>query len=803
MFRCRGLTVFVAVSLLCGACSPGGKSAATHLRADDAGADASASSDAAAGVPDDASAGDAAAADVDSGQPVPLSAGGSIGQLWVTDAKPKSTLTLLDSSGSEVTRGVADRLGSFIFRGVAPGKGYTVRGANATTKALQVLSQSDVPKASLYTSQQLHAGLNYVTMRDGIELAMTVRLPSGKTLADGPFATIVEYSGYQVAAPGDLVSAANKAIAAGTSLDSLTDPLLPATSTVVGSLIAPMLGYAAVSVQMRGSGCSGGDFQLFDVPSTFDGYDAVEVVAAQSWVKGNKVGLAGISFSGISQLFVAGTRPPHLAAIAPMSVTDDLYTGTGFPGGIFNDGFAKSWLDERQKNALPAPEAGAQPYAIMLVQAGDVHCKNNQKLRAQTQDLKQLVADNPFRVPQLADDRAPATWADKIKVPVFLVGQFQDEKTGGHFPEMLHLLDANPNVWISLQNGVNADALEPATFSRWVEFLDLFVGARIPSIPTALSTLSVKLYKALAGGSLSEPIPATRFDAFTNVAKAQTEFKKDPRVRVLFDSGAGALGPGALQPTWELGFDAWPVTSAVATTYYTDSGGVLTTAQPVAPGENSYLSDPSKRPLRTLGVAAKDDPSAALPSYDWTKAVDGASLGFSTPPLTQDTLVVGASSLDLMLKSSAADTDLQVTLSDVRSDGQEMYVQSGWLRASHRVVDSGQSTANDPIQLHLKADATDLTGGTFEAVRVQIYAVAHAFRAGDRIRVTIQAPGGERPRWTFDTIEDGTITNTVQLGTSKLVLPIVMGVAIPTSLPACPSNRGQPCRTYAAASNGG
>jgi putative CocE/NonD family hydrolase len=226
-----------------------------------------------------------------------------------------------------------------------------------------VLSRDDATDPALY-EQPLAAGLNYVTMRDGIELAMTVRLPSGMTLEDGPFPTVIEYSGYQVAAPGDLFAAAVAAVSAGGGLASLSDPMLPATSTAVGSIIAPLLGYVAVSVQMRGSGCSGGDFQLFDVPTTFDAHDAIEVVAAQPWVKGGKVGLVGISFSGISQLFAGGTRPPHLAAITPLSVTDHIYSGTGFPGGIFNDGFAASWLNERQDNARPAPEEGAQPYAL-------------------------------------------------------------------------------------------------------------------------------------------------------------------------------------------------------------------------------------------------------------------------------------------------------------------------------------------------------------------------------------------------------------------------------------------------------
>ena len=42
-------------------------------------------------------------------------------------------------------------------------------------------------------------------VRDGVELAMTVRLPAGKKLSDGPFPTFIEYSGYQVAAPNDLL----------------------------------------------------------------------------------------------------------------------------------------------------------------------------------------------------------------------------------------------------------------------------------------------------------------------------------------------------------------------------------------------------------------------------------------------------------------------------------------------------------------------------------------------------------------------------------------------------------------------
>ena len=95
-----------------------------------------------------------------------------------------------------------------------------------------------------------------------------------------------------------------------------------------------------MSLRMRGTGCSGGAFDYFEKLQRLDGYDVIETVAAQPWVKGGKVGMVGLSYPGIAQLFVASTRPPHLAAITPMSTFDDTARGVVAPGGIFNTGFA-------------------------------------------------------------------------------------------------------------------------------------------------------------------------------------------------------------------------------------------------------------------------------------------------------------------------------------------------------------------------------------------------------------------------------------------------------------------------------
>ncbi len=164
---------------------------------------------------------------------------------------------------------------------------------------------------------------------------------------------MIEYSGYNVAGPTDPIPPLIDG-ALGSSCSNCGDAnLLPDSATDVGAVVARVAGFATVSLQMRGTGCSGGAFDLFGYPSDYDAYDAIEVVAHQPWVAHHKVGMVGISYSGLSQLPAAGTDPPGLAAIAPMSPTDDLFS-TGYPGGIYNDGFAAEWIGQRIDDAKPA-----------------------------------------------------------------------------------------------------------------------------------------------------------------------------------------------------------------------------------------------------------------------------------------------------------------------------------------------------------------------------------------------------------------------------------------------------------------
>ena len=732
------------------------------------------------------------------GGPAPFSGHGSIGQAYVVGATPGTKVALVNAEGRVVGKGTIDYLGALIIRAVRPGPGYTFRTVGhprMTTAPFRVLGVKDTPPPSFYSSQHLQVGLNYITMRDGVKLAATVRLPPGKTLADGPFPTVIEDSGYAIAAPHSLIDALF-----GLDGETLSDPLLPDTATAVGSVIAPLLGFATVSLQMRGTGCSGGAFDLFGLPTTYDGYDAVQIVSSQPWVANHKVGMVGISFSGISQMFVAGTRPPGLAAIAPMSLTDDLYS-TGFPGGLFNTGFAASWLEQRIQDAEPAPQGG-QEWAKVEIADGDQTCLANQALHAETQNLTSLLQQASHYEKSLYVPRSDSYWAKKVDVPVFVSGAFQDEQTGGQWPAILSDLSNDPHVWATIVNGTHADSLGPGTIVRWLEFLDIFVADQVPSESPLLTALAPLLYQQLASAPTG-PLPPLQYGTEPNVAAARTAFERQPRVRVLFDNGSGSAGPGAFQPSWSKDYSSWPPPGARATTL--DLGPDGTLAAHAASGQVSFRPNPAARPATDLPTG---NVWAALPPYQWAPVTGTDGLGFITAPLKHDLAVVGPASLNVWVKSTASDTDLQATISEVRPDGQEMFMNTGVLRASDRALNRQESTATHPVPTYAAQSARPLPAGRFTEVRIPILPFAYVFRAGSRIRVTITAPGGDRPVWAFGTTyqTNGKVVDTISLGgnlASALVLSVVHGLTPPDPQPACPSLRGQPCRSYVAAQNGG
>jgi predicted acyl esterase len=170
-----------------------------------------------------------------------------------------------------------------------------------------------------------------------------------------------------------------------------------------------------------------------------------------------------------------------------------------------------------------------------------------------------------------------------------------------------------------------------------------------------------------------------------------------------------------------------------------------------------------------------------------------------TPPLPADTVIVGAGALRAWIQSSTSDVDLQVSVSEVRPDDKEVFVQNGWLRASARKLDARRSTELAPSPSLRRADAAALPKGRWAPIAVPLYYQGHVYRAGSRIRITIAAPGGDQPVWSFGATVGRGATVTIARSPdmpSRVVLPVVPGVAVPAGLPPCPGLRGEPCRDF-------
>ncbi|MET0627128.1 MAG: CocE/NonD family hydrolase [Acidimicrobiia bacterium] len=688
-----------------------------------------------------------------------LTVQGGVEQVAVTGVEPEARVRLLDASGTRVGAGRADAAGAFLFRTVPPGDGYVVTVAGETSSPVRVRAVSDVPPQSLYDDQRLANGFGYVRTRDGTLLSVNVSLPG--PVSDGPYPTVVEYSGY--------------------------DPSNP-NGRPPGAAIAQLFGFATVGVNLRGTGCSGGAWDYFEPMQSLDGYDVIEAVAAQPWVAHGKVGMVGISYSGITQLFVAATRPPHLAAITPLAALDDTYD-TLYPGGIFNDGFGLSWATDRAHDAEPASSRWVQA----RIADGDATCEANQALRLQAPDVLGSIEAQQYRDHPRGDAQAPDTFVDRIDVPVFIAGSWQDEETGAHFAEMLDDFSPDVTVKATVMNGVHTDALSPELIPSWLEFLDFFVARRVPTITAAQRAVATQIVSALTGAPFT--VPPDRFDPTGDYAPQLAAYEAEPMLKVRFDVGAGAAA-GAPNAAFASTFASWPPPATSPTTWWLAPGGALAADRPSKDDDDSYHDDPAALP-RVVATEPSEERLGA-PTFDWLPLPDGDALAYDTAPLTKDTVMIGTGSVDLWLGSTARDTDLEVVISEVRPDGDETYVQSGWLRASRRALDRADSTPLLPEPTFAEDDVRPLPAGRLSLVRVPIYPFGHAFRTGSRVRITVQPPGGNKPAWAFETLpHDDAVTTRVGIGgaqASKVVLPVVDGIAVPTPLPACGTLRGQPCR---------
>jgi len=514
-------------------------------------------------------------------------------------------------------------------------------------------------------------------------------------------------------------------------------------------------GFAVLGVSIRGTSCSTGTFDAFTPQEYSDGAAAVEWAARQPWSNGH-VGMFGDSFPGIMQVGVAGLRPAHLDAIAPFQVTTDMYRDVGYPGGIANTGFGAFW------GGFDQPYSSYSSGLEQAVDTKDTGCAEAQvnDLAAEpTNNVALQALQHPF-FDAFWQQHEPGANAARIDIPVLGCFTWQDDEVGSRGSSYLSELDP-ARTWVIASNGPHG-MCEGVYSSEGVD-----TAGYVPQITSELVAFFNRFVKGVDNG-----------------------FEQDtPHIQLWHETTENSADDDV--PSWITSFKSYSSIPVRPLALYFESGGELS----LTPPKGDPAPDRYAYPGPVLGT--EDGIVFGQHNLLWKgEEPPAASLAFTTPPLTRDTEFFGSGSANIWLSSTAPDTDLQITLTEVRPDGQEVYVARGWLRASHRALDPALSTALAPYQTDTEAAARPLELGHPTYMRIQLWPFDYVFRKGSSIRLWIDAPTGETGGWSFDFIKTPAL-NSIYADAqhpSAIVLGYLPGGQAEAPPPTCGTVLNQPCR---------
>jgi uncharacterized protein len=502
-------------------------------------------------------------------------------------------------------------------------------------------------------------------------------------------------------------------------------------------------GYAVLGVNIRGTGCSTGTFDAFTSQEWRDGAAAIEWAARQPWSNGH-VGMFGDSFPGITQLGVASLRPKHLDAVAPFQVTTDLYRDVAYPGGIANTGFGAFW------GGVDQPLASYEGGVERTDENADTGCAVSQATDLTNEGFHNIAVEglqHPFD-DRFWQAREPGAGAANIDVPVFGCLTWQDDEVSSRGSSYLNTLDP-ARTWVVASNGYHG--MCEISASRITNELVAF---------------------------------------FNHYVKGQANgFEHTHHLQLWHETATDTAGNDA--PGWITSFNSYASVPVRPFSLYFAPNGELATAPPDGPAQPSRYAYPGP------ALGTEDGIVFGQHNLLWkAQEPPGASVDFTTPPLTRDTEFFGSGSANIWLSSTAPDTDLQITLTEVRPDGQEVYVARGWLRASQRALDRTRSTALAPYQTDQEADARPLVPGQPTYMRVQLWPFDYVFRKGSSIRLWIDAPSGETGGWSFNFTKTPAINSIYDDAQrpSAIVLGHLQGGRAQAPAPACDTVLNHPCR---------
>ncbi|WP_280212830.1 CocE/NonD family hydrolase [Nocardia cyriacigeorgica] len=478
-------------------------------------------------------------------------------------------------------------------------------------------------------------------------------------------------------------------------------------------------GYSQVVVDVRGTGFSQGEWDMLRDREQQDTVEVIDWASRQPWSTG-KIGMNGISYSGINQVQAAEKQPAALKAIFPVVPGSDLVNDVLAPGGGFGFNFIPLWLT-----------------AI-----------NGLKW---VPDVSSLVVGN-FDQQWLADRMAsPFTYLD-----VFLNAytKVKMEELDPRVRGMLNRNSSERQSWLGDPSTISTPTFVVGGWHDLFTYSESKIYNKIPLPPGQKQLLMGNTYHLNSGNEYGKPGLPPRLDVlqrawFDKWLKGIDNGIDSYGPVTLRQQGGGWVtrnGFGESAPAGERAEHRRMYLSAAASgTARSLHDGSLTAGPTsdtarltVAPGLTSLCSNDAAQ--GTAGVLSIIDGCAKD-----SRIQELNGLTFTSAPVAEATTVSGPIAVRLNTVQDGADGYWVVTVNDVAPDGQSTVLSSGQLMASLREIDEANSTRSangdytDPRPYTSLDKRKPTIPGEATTLDITLPATEALLKPGHRLRVDVYA----------------------------------------------------------------
>jgi uncharacterized protein len=501
----------------------------------------------------------------------------------------------------------------------------------------------------------------------------------------------------------------------------------PPPAAQIGGGATPYLikrGYIEVMVDVRGSGVSGGSFEMFGERQTQDGIELVEWASKLPNANG-RVGMFGTSYLAINQLFTAAAIGPGspLKAIFPVMAARDFYRDAAAMGGAPHLRTVRAYgatyrllnvvnpaLEVINRGKHPRPRAGG--FAAVR-QRGRDQRGYFRPLIADAVTGGETAYDGPFW-----DALRPAMVLPGIvanDVAVFLVGGWHDAFQRGaplNYAALQNAFAGRPDEQ-PMQPGQPVSAGLRLMMGPWYHVSDF-------------------------GGLHLHALQLRWFDYWLNDAPAAAI------------SGSPFTFQAIGSPRW---FHAreYPLAEATPTRFYLSQSGHLTAecARETSTATIKYVGRGpfSGRSVEqwTLGMTSFiRTQRGGQTRYDQdNRRLQRGALTYTTEPFATPTLIAGPITLTVHATANTSEALWVAHLDDVAPDGASRPLTEGALLGSHRALDPDRTwylpdgTVLRPHHVSTRSAVKPVIPGEVTRYDVEIFPTAALLESGHRLRLTV------------------------------------------------------------------